>query len=139
VGELEILTRCFDAIRRREIDELLEYIDPEIEWLPPPQGTLEPSYAGHDGVRQLFGALFDSWNEIANDIEELIPVGEETVVVAKLLMRGQSSHLELSEQWSYVVTWEGEKLRRVAMYTSPQAGLAAAAERYRRSGAAPPG
>jgi ketosteroid isomerase-like protein len=126
----ELIHSGLAAIDSGDMEELLRMLDPEIEWRTPPQGTLDPTYRGHEGVQRLFAQLFEAWERIRHEIQELIEVGDSVVVVTRLHLRSHTGHLQLDETWAYVAEIQGGRFVRVAMFTSPGDALRAAASAY---------
>lgn len=111
------------AVEREDIEALLAHLDPEVEWFPPEQGTLDDVYRGHQGIRRLFAQLFDSWASIVHEPAQFVHDGDRIVLIAKLRLEGKSSHLAVNEEWGYLVEFTGDTITSVRMYTDPNAAL----------------
>ena len=53
-------------------EPLWELLDPDIEWIVDPTGLLAGTYRGHEGVREFFERLRESFDETHVEIDELI-------------------------------------------------------------------
>jgi ketosteroid isomerase-like protein len=115
----ELIGNALDHISRAEIPQLLEMLDPEIEWRPPAQGTLDRVYKGHDGVQKLFDQLYEAWETIEHKPIKLVEGGNNSVVVTHVKLHGRTSGLDMDEVWAYVLDIRDGKFVHVAMYTDP--------------------
>jgi ketosteroid isomerase-like protein len=83
-----------DAINRRDVEALLEGVDPEVEWHP---GVLVPLeggatvYRGYEGVREMMGDLFASFAEFDVQYSEFRDLGDTIVAVGRVRTRGAES------------------------------------------------
>jgi ketosteroid isomerase-like protein len=66
---VEAMRRAIDAFNRRDIDALLEDVDPEIEWHPLLQVLLggEATDRGHEGARQLYRDIDEAFTELHSE------------------------------------------------------------------------
>jgi ketosteroid isomerase-like protein len=119
----ELIRTGLERIRDKDVEGLLEILDPEVEWRSPPQGTLEDVYQGHEGVRKLFEHLFDAWDTIDHEPTKLVEVGDEAVTVTHVRAKAKFSGVEIDELWAYVSHARDGKLDRVSMYTDPEQAL----------------
>src|SRR5688572_15179195 len=89
--DVETIRRATDAFNRGGVEAALEFFDPDIEWTT--TGIfLEPgTYRGHEGVRRYMGALATELEDLHNEPEEFIDVGEQVVVPFRLSARGRQS------------------------------------------------
>lgn len=76
---LEQAKRAADAYNRRDVEAVLQDLDPEVEWhsaisiLLGGQATV---YRGHDGVRELFREFEDVLDEIHVEFSEIRDPGD---------------------------------------------------------------
>ena len=74
---VEVVQRAFAVFADAQPDEftdraLGEFADPEIEWVPVPQGVLGGnSYVGFEGVRRFWADFDSAWDEIRYEPQEL--------------------------------------------------------------------
>jgi len=93
-------------------DRLSGVFDPEVEWIPIPQGLLsQTSYVGFGGIRRFSSDFFAAWDEMHVRPEALRDAG--AVVLADLRMRGRMRELEIDEVWSAVFTLREGRIMRV--------------------------
>jgi hypothetical protein len=57
MSDVEQVERVTQAVKRGDIEAVLEDLDPEVEWspaFPVLLGGEKPAYRGHEGVREMF-------------------------------------------------------------------------------------
>lgn len=117
----EAIREVLGAVRDGDIEPALHCLSPEIEWYPPSEGTLDAVFRGHDGVRRLFGLLFDSWAQITHEVSRITVLDNHALVIADLILEGRQSHVEINEEWGYVTEFDGARIRTARMYTTAAA------------------
>ncbi len=106
-------------------DFLNEFFDPDVEWLPIPQGVLAGSrYVGFEGIRRFWTDFFAAWDELVVEPREFREAGDFVVGVAR--MRGRMHELEIDELWSAVFTLREGRILRVQAFASRDGALKAA-------------
>jgi ketosteroid isomerase-like protein len=83
------IRKALDAFNRRDLDGLLESIDPAVEWSPPAELPGASMVRGHDGVRQSIADMLDAFGDLRADPERFIDL--EDRVIALYYWRGQGS------------------------------------------------
>jgi ketosteroid isomerase-like protein len=82
VGPEEIEARLSDAV-------LEELYDPDVEWVPVPQGLLAGrSYVGYQGLRRFWADFVSTWDEYVAEPREFLDVANDQVVVIMGLGHG---------------------------------------------------
>ena len=109
------------------IEAVLSLADPNCEWTSL-LAALEPGrYRGHHGLRSYFNDLADSWEEWRNEVEELVQVGEDTVVATVRFQGvGRSSGVAVETRFGLVLVLSDRKLLRGRAYPSREEALEAA-------------
>jgi ketosteroid isomerase-like protein len=98
--------RALEAFNARDIEALLGYFDPRIEWRSTFASVGGGVYHGHDGIRQWLGDLRDAWgDEIRNEPEALFDLAEQTLVFSVLRGRGRQSGAEVAMAIAHVARW----------------------------------
>jgi hypothetical protein len=75
---VESFKRGTEAYNRRDLDELLKTLDPEVEWhsaLLIRFGGAATESRGHDGVRELLDEVYEALAEIDLDYSEIRDLG----------------------------------------------------------------
>ena len=123
---VQIVQSAFDAIRRRDIEALLQLYDADIEFLPL-TGTLVESggYAGHAGVRDYFEEVAQVWEEMRPYAHTTQPVDDHVVVTGGCAVRGIGSGAESDERMAWVITLRNGKIVRHCGYGTAEEALEA--------------
>jgi ketosteroid isomerase-like protein len=125
-----IVRRVFETIgdsRPEDLrdDVLAELFDPEVEWVPVPQGLLAgASYEGYEGIRRFALDFFAAWDELRVEPLEFRDLGDQVAV--QMRMRGRMHELELDEAWSGLYTLRSGRVMRVQGFASREGALEAA-------------
>ena len=91
---VESFKRGTEAYNRRDLDELLKTLDPEVEWhsaLLIPFGGAATVSRGHDGVRELLDEVYEALAEIHLDYSEIRDLGDRIVGIGRIRTRGKHS------------------------------------------------
>jgi ketosteroid isomerase-like protein len=129
---LEVFERGLDAYNRRDIDDLLEVLDPEVEWYPVlevllgGQGTV---YRGHDGVRELFRNIADALGEIRGEVSEVVEDSRDRIVASgQLYARGRHSGAVTEASLGWLVNFRNGKVSKIRTYGGIEEALEVAAQ-----------
>ena len=77
-----LVQATFDAWNRDDVEAWIATLSPDVVYHT--SGVfpgLEPSYAGHDGIREFWRAMHEPWETLRIDVEDSASVGEEDVIV----------------------------------------------------------
>jgi len=85
------LREGYEAFNRREIDTVLAFLDPEIEWIEPKGLPGARTARGHDEVRELLEELFEVWGTSSYRPEAIEQDGDDLVATLRVTHRGQES------------------------------------------------
>ena len=101
---VEIVRRATENLSESG-DPLWELLDPEIEWIIDPTGLLAGTYRGHDGVKEFFERLRESFDETHVEIDDLIDAGDSVVALCRTRVRGIGSGMTVEQPvgWVYQV------------------------------------
>ncbi len=124
---VEIVRRLNTAWARGEESAALELVDPEIEVEVVSAGLIEfpGTYRGHDGLRKMLAAFWDSFENPRVEIEECIPIGDEVVVALHFYARGKTSGAEVDMRRGQVWTLRNGKAVRWRLFTTRREALEA--------------
>jgi ketosteroid isomerase-like protein len=126
---VEVVRRAADAYNRRDIDAVLEELDPEIEWHPLLQvllGGEATVYRGHEGARALWRDLDEAFTEFQVEQSELRDLGEQVIVIGHLQGRGRESGVKTETAIVWLVDFKSGKAIRVREYLDLEEALEAA-------------
>jgi ketosteroid isomerase-like protein len=92
---VEFARRGYAAFNEGGVEAILAYLEPGIEWVSLAPAPLAGTYHGHEGVRTFFATLFALFEGVRIDVDELIPIGEEYVLVfLRIWARGTGTRVE---------------------------------------------
>ena len=127
---VEIVRRIFDTIGESQPDDLSDDVlaqlfEPDVEWVPVPQGVLAGArYQGYEGIRRFAADFFAAWDELRVEPQEFREVGDQVAVLMR--MRGRMHELELDEAWSGLYTIRNGRISRIQGFASTRGALEAA-------------
>jgi len=128
---VETYKRALDAINRRDIDAVLEELDPGVEWhdafalMTEGEATV---YRGREGVRAMFGGLYEAFASIArkdSEIRDLHPK-QRLVAIGVVRARGKESGVEIESPICTVLDFEQGKVIRVRYFLESKEAFEAA-------------
>jgi ketosteroid isomerase-like protein len=126
---VEAIRRVYVSMARGDFWAAGEVFDPEIvwEWSPSLAGlTGTASYHGVDGVEAATRDFFKAWDWYRQDAEELIEVGDDVLVLTRIVARMKGSDREIESRGAERWTFRAGKVIRHTSYDTPADGLAAA-------------
>jgi ketosteroid isomerase-like protein len=121
------LLSAIQAFNEGGIEPALEYLDPEIEWLAPPEWLEDRLYKGHDGMRRLSTHWTQLFDDYRVEPERELDVGDDEVVLL-LHQRGRirGSGDSVESPIGYLARIRGGLVTKVSIYFSWEATLEAA-------------
>ena len=116
-----------DAFNRRDLEELLGWMDEDIRLHSRFTGVDTRVFEGHAGIREWQAEMIATWESILLDPERTtVPGTDLTLVIGTLRAKGQHSGIEVSEPMAQLVRWRDGKGVEIAMYPSEAEALEAA-------------
>jgi ketosteroid isomerase-like protein len=129
---VEVVRGVYDAVARSNSAAVLAFYDPEVEWdfTRGPLGRLSLMergvYHGHQGLRSWVRERYEAWENIEDDLEELIEVGDHVISVVTTRGRGRASGAEVEMKGAGLWTIRDGKIARVVWFASVEEALEAA-------------
>jgi ketosteroid isomerase-like protein len=126
--DVEAFKRGLDTFNRRDIEALLEELDPEVEWhpaLPVLVGGEATVYRGHGGVREMLRDLDEAFAETHVEIWEIRDLGNRLVAIGRTRARGKESGAETESPWAGVAEYKDGRAIRIRTYLDPKEALEA--------------
>ena len=127
---MEIVRRIYDAVARGDNATVLAAYDAEVEFdfsRSPFREVLDcPIFHGAEGLRSFIRERYETWETVADHLEELIDAGEQVVTVVSSRGRGRKSGAEVEQTHYGVWTLQGGKVIRVAWLGTRAEALEAA-------------
>ena len=126
---VEVVRRFVNAYNRRDVEAMLNELDPEVEWHPAILALVEGKatvYRGHEGIRQWVRDLDDVFDEIDVQVSEIRDHGDQVFWVGQIRMRGRGSGAWTESPIASVSEIRSGKSIRIRTYLDPKEALEAA-------------
>ena len=121
---VEVARRTFEAIRRRDIAELLELYYPDIEFEPLTGTEVEiGGYRGHAGVQRYFEEITLVWEEMLPHADDVRAAGDHVLILGGCAVRGRGSGAITDNPMAWVLTLRDGKVVRHRAYRSREEAL----------------
>ncbi|HEY6638651.1 MAG TPA: nuclear transport factor 2 family protein [Solirubrobacterales bacterium] len=122
-----LVLNAIHAFNEGGVEAALEFFDPNLEWVAPPEWLEDRVYKGHDGLRRLAAYWTQLFDHYQLEPERSIDVGEDEVVLL-LHQRGQikGSGDPVEGPIGYLAQIRDGLVTRVNIYFSWEAALEAA-------------
>ena len=126
---VEQTKRAADAYNRRDVEALLEELDPEVEWHSALSVLLSGRatvYRGHGGVRDWFRELDEVVAEVHVEYTDIRDLGDRVIAIGHIRTRGRGSGVVTESPIAMVSDTRNGKSVRVRSYLDPREALEAA-------------
>ena len=119
---VERILAGYELFNQGRLDEAIEGMPDEIEWIAPEMFVDRGPYRGREGVRRFWDAWHDTFDGFRIEIAEVHDLGEHLVVIASVGGTGRDSGVEVTTPaFPHVWTSHGDELRRMEMFSSEDA------------------
>jgi ketosteroid isomerase-like protein len=126
-ANVEIVRRALDARNRGDIDAVMTFAAPDIEFdLSASAGTFAGVYKGHEALLRLWAAWSEVFSEMSWEAEEFIDAGDAVVVPVKFHARGRGSGVETVTRAVHVYWVRDGQVVRYRQLQSREAAFEAA-------------
>jgi uncharacterized protein len=120
----ELIRRGYEAWNRGDVEGVLTFLDPEIEWHGythlPESGTL----ADREEVRAWLERFLDAWEQLDIEVTELIEAGDQVVALVRFHGRGKGSGVQVEGGVdAHVWTVRDGQIVAVELYQGTREGL----------------
>ena len=125
-SDVELVSAAYAAFNRGG-ESFLEYLDPEVEWIPAAQFVQGPVH-GIDELRGLLDTFRDAFEEIRWEPERVVEASEpgEVLVLIETVTRGRGSGAEIRVRVAHLVRVRNGKVVWGKVYPDAAEGLRAA-------------
>ena len=125
-SDVELVSAAYAAFNRGG-ESFLEYLDPEVEWIPAAQFVQGPVH-GIDELRGLLDTFRDAFEEIRWEPQRVVEASEpgEVLVLIETVTRGRGSGAEIRVRVAHLVRVRNGKVVWGKVYPDADAGLEAA-------------
>ena len=101
---VEIIRRVYEAVARGDLGAASAYVHPEIEFHTYAESPAAGVYRGGDAVRKYNEELFEQFESVRFEIEEVVDAGERVVLVSTqhAVPKGGQSEIDvrMTEVWT---------------------------------------
>ena len=123
---VEMSRRAVDAWNRRDPDLWRSYATPDIEWTPAGPAAVEGTvYRGYDEVVAGLESVWQTWDEVFFEESEVRDLGEATLWLGRLKLRGASSHVALDQEFAVRFELRDGKLATIHAFLSQRDAIEA--------------
>jgi uncharacterized protein len=122
---VEIARRGYEAFNGGDTEAVYASLDPEVVWEEWSAAPDAKTYYGHDGVREFFDKLWESFDLLRFDPQEFIEAGDQLVVPTVVRVRGRESGTEATLSTVHLWTYRDGKGVRVQVYETKADALEA--------------
>jgi ketosteroid isomerase-like protein len=84
------------AYNREGPEPILELLDPNVEWIADRSDMGRVSYRGIEAVRRSFDQLYEGFDELGFEADELHETGNLVVAIGRMSARGRSTGITAS-------------------------------------------
>lgn len=129
-GNAELVRRGYEAWNRGDVEAVVSFLDPQIEWRGythiPESGTLE----GRDEVKAWLERFLDAWEQLEIEVTELIDAGDQVVALVRFRgsVKGSGVPVEGGTD-AHVWTVRGGHIVAVTLYQGTREALEAIGRR----------
>jgi ketosteroid isomerase-like protein len=118
-----------DAYRPDGLDELLELLDPSIEWVTTEGWIERETWHGREGVRAGLENFFAEWVEFSHDLLEFRDAGDRFAVTSRMHGVHRLTGIETEMETAGVCHVKNGRFVRIVGYSDPEAALRTVAPR----------
>jgi ketosteroid isomerase-like protein len=108
------LLRAYEALNRGDFDAVTAHLPDDFEFIPPPMLLESGVYRGPQGLRELWEAYTETFDDFHVEVEETIDAGDRVIVMAAVAGTGSDSGLEVkTPSFAWVWSFEGDRVVRM--------------------------
>jgi ketosteroid isomerase-like protein len=126
LDNVEVVRHIYGAWEKEGTPVASGLLDPEIEWVNPPDAVERGARQGVAAFGAAAAAVSDMFEDVGVDIDEMLDAGDRVVVLATLHGRGRGSGAEIERRQGYIWTVRDGRATRFEWFNSPDEALRAA-------------
>jgi len=123
--DIERLRRGYEAFNEGGVDAIVERLAPEIQVHERGSSPDRETYHGRGGIRELFEATAEAFDELRFEPEEFIDIGDHTLVLVRQHVRGRGSGAEIVGRIAHVWTMQDGRAIDLRIYGDKEQALKA--------------
>jgi ketosteroid isomerase-like protein len=122
-----VIRLAYQALNAGDLEAGKQVVAADVELVTGFTSLAGRPYLGHDGLAQWAADVDESWEDMTQTLERLIPVDpERTVVVVRVQARGRGSGVNIDQTVPSIITVRAGKVTRVEGYSTLEDALSAA-------------
>ncbi len=123
---VELVRRVYEAATRNDPDAAYASLHPEVEFHTYAKSPAAGVYRGRDAVRKYNDDLFEQFESVTVEVEEVVDAGERVVVVSTQHAVPKGGHQEITVRMTEVWTIRDDLLAERHSYSTREEALEAA-------------
>jgi ketosteroid isomerase-like protein len=123
---VEIVRRGYEAFNGRDIEGMIDTVDPHARWDLSERVFNPAVYEGHDGIRRFIEEIDEVWDHLRLEPLKFIDAGDKVVVSHLVRGRGKGSGVDVELPSTSVYTLRNGKVIESRMYREHGDALQAA-------------
>jgi ketosteroid isomerase-like protein len=121
--DVEAVRGSYEALNRGDIDATVEVLAPDAEWHESAAFPGAGTFRGREAVRGFLEEFLESWEELHQQVEEVVVEGDRAALMIHLTARGRGSGAEVDARYAHVWTVRDGSGVRVDAYYDRAAAL----------------
>jgi ketosteroid isomerase-like protein len=93
--DVEIARASFEAWNRGDYDAWIDAFDEQAEFFPIRAQLEGRGYHGHDGLRRFLDEMFEDWEQVRFEVDEILEGESRLAALGRLRARGRASGVDL--------------------------------------------
>lgn len=98
------LRTALQAYNRDGPEAIIALLSADVEWIADRSDMGRVTYRGREGVRKSFAELYEGFDRLGFEVDELVERGDQIVVLGRMLARGRSTGIETQLPLAVVFT-----------------------------------
>jgi ketosteroid isomerase-like protein len=123
---VEIARAAFESWNRGDYEAWIEAFDEEAEFIPMRAQLEGRSYHGHDGLHRFIDEMFEEWEQVRFEVDEIREGERYMAAFGRVRARGRASGVDLDVPLALVGTVRNSKIAYARFYADRAGALAAA-------------
>jgi ketosteroid isomerase-like protein len=129
---VDVVRRFYDAWAQDIYPGPVELMDPDIEYVNPPEAVEPGTRRGVPAFVEAVEKLLQSWEFWRTEIEEVRAIGDQVAVIVKYRTRGRGSGMDVEGRESALWTVRNGKVVRYQWFKGTEEALAAVSDQSSR-------
>jgi ketosteroid isomerase-like protein len=124
--KIALVERFVEAFNRRDVDSVLDHLDPEVELHEWPEAPGARSYRGPGGVRDALDSWFEAWEWMRVEIRDIRELDDDLFITLHQRAKGRNSAVEVEIESYNLYTVDDGKVTCMRLFTDREAAERAA-------------